>query len=258
MAYDDNLHTYATIVNNTESNALASNYLMANAPIVNTSTPDCPIATPYYDGVSCIQCPSPFTLFNVDTLTCTQCSPLTTYNATTKKCDSRPVVYVSNLTSNLIATKNTTVPAYFNQMTANITNSTIVLPCDPNQNSNYTTCLTCTPPTQYFNVETKQCVGCNGTYIPANNSCAPLAVYLTNLSANVIVPANKTLQDYQNLQNNISATSPTVICPTSTPYAVDNSTCIPCNAPNLYFNLSSKTCVPCPDKTNYNPKTDRC
>ena len=53
--YNPNLREYVTPVTGKDTNPNAINLLSAN-PLPQTNSP-CDVKTPYYDGISCIQCP---------------------------------------------------------------------------------------------------------------------------------------------------------------------------------------------------------
>jgi hypothetical protein len=58
-----------------ETDPKAVNYTTKNS-LKDTPTSNCRQATPYYDGIACIDCLDPFTIFDVDTRRCTACDPM--------------------------------------------------------------------------------------------------------------------------------------------------------------------------------------
>lgn len=76
------------------------------------------------------------------------------YNATSRACEPRPTIYISNNDNNLMATPNRSIDDYHNNITNTIQNNpnAIIVNCqDPAQYSNYKQCFPCGAG-QYFNV----------------------------------------------------------------------------------------------------------
>lgn len=153
MQFDPNVHVYLP-TQNAQTDPNAANLIGQPDPL-DPNTPVCNSSAPYFDGVACIACPQPFNYFDVASKRCSVCDPTAYYNATTRSCVPRPVIYISNNTNNLLATNNVTVPQYFTNVTNTINNNpnAIFYNCpDGTQYSNYQGCFNCVAPNQYFNV----------------------------------------------------------------------------------------------------------
>jgi hypothetical protein len=51
----------------------ATNYI-SSKPLVDTSLANCNETFPYWDGIACVKCVSPFIIFNIDEKKCTLCN----------------------------------------------------------------------------------------------------------------------------------------------------------------------------------------
>jgi hypothetical protein len=109
--YDDNLHAFVAPQLNKETNVKAAN-LLASGLLVNSPVPDCDLSTPFFDGISCIQCPEPFVLFDVATKKCVACESIEVFNNTSHKCEKRPTVFISTNFNNLLATPKVSTDDY--------------------------------------------------------------------------------------------------------------------------------------------------
>lgn len=98
-SYDANKHkcvnNNATYITNpqTAPNLILSgtsqgewNYLYNQEKAANPNLQDCPAATPYYDGTSCITCSAPTQYFDLFHQACAQCNTGSTYSSTQKEC----------------------------------------------------------------------------------------------------------------------------------------------------------------------------
>jgi len=74
-AYDENVRCYVQKQSGFETDPRADNYT-SRYPLNDSPTPNCKKATPYYDGIACIDCLDPFQIFDVDTKRCTACDPM--------------------------------------------------------------------------------------------------------------------------------------------------------------------------------------
>lgn len=72
-AYDDNIHAYIPIEAGKETNSKALNIISSSPLVDNPNVTDCNLSNPYFDGIACIACPEPFTLFNTATKRCVTC-----------------------------------------------------------------------------------------------------------------------------------------------------------------------------------------
>jgi hypothetical protein len=75
------------------SNSPFKDYVENGQQIANGTGTPCPIATPYFNGQSCISCPQ---LFNVTSNQCVSCPTGTTYNSYEKKCAPNNQSYITN------------------------------------------------------------------------------------------------------------------------------------------------------------------
>jgi hypothetical protein len=93
------------------TNPKAAN-LISSTPLNGGSVSSCELAKPYFDGVACVACPSPFTLFDMDTKKCVQCQAEHFYDNSSLQCKKRPVVRISTNFNNLVATKTLNMSSY--------------------------------------------------------------------------------------------------------------------------------------------------
>lgn len=93
-AYDENVRCYVVKQSGFETDPRADNYTSKNV-LNDLPTPNCKKATPYYDGIACIDCLDPFQIFDVDTRRCTACDSMEIYNNTQHKCLPRDKIYIS-------------------------------------------------------------------------------------------------------------------------------------------------------------------
>jgi hypothetical protein len=152
-AYDDNLHAFLPAVQNKETNVKAAN-ILSTGVLVNSTVADCDISTPFFDGVACIQCPSPFVLFNLATRQCVSCESTEAFNNTSHKCERRPAVLISTNFNGLLATPKKSLADYKRELLDKVQNSQdyIVNKCkDATLYSNFTACFSCRS-TELFNV----------------------------------------------------------------------------------------------------------
>lgn len=222
--------------------------------------PDCDLSTPYFDGIACIACPAPFSLFDVTTNKCGACEADETYNGKSLKCEKRPRVLISTNFNKLMASSSKSVDQYKQELLAKVNSSrdAVVDKCsDSNQYSNFKACFSCGD-NELFNIETKTCGICNGTMNLTTSVCTPKTSLITDLNktSNLLLSTNKTLQDYQKEQAQIKG--PTELCPAAQPFSVFGQSCIACASPTPYFDLELKKCVACPSNSFYINKTLTC
>lgn len=150
--YNDNVHVYLA--------PQAGETLPTAANLIGTPGPDnpnivnCNATHPYYDGIACIACPEPFIYFEIATSKCVACNPTDYYNATTRSCTPRPVIYISTNENRLLATPARSIADYHDNITKTIQNNpnAVVINCDATTDySNYQQCFPCAS-TEYFNV----------------------------------------------------------------------------------------------------------
>lgn len=110
-AYDENVRCYVQKQSGFETDPRAVNYT-SKYPLNDSPTPNCRNATPYYDGIACIDCLDPFQIFDVDTKRCTACDPMQIYNNTQHKCLPRDKIYISTYENNLLATPTMSIDDY--------------------------------------------------------------------------------------------------------------------------------------------------
>lgn len=94
-----------------ETDPRAANYT-TKKPLNDSPTTNCKKATPFYDGIACINCLDPFPIFNVDTKKCTACDPTDIYDNTQHKCIPREKIYISTNENNLMATSAKSIDDY--------------------------------------------------------------------------------------------------------------------------------------------------
>lgn len=93
------------------TNLLTSGDLPDSAVLEN-----CPEAKPFYDGIACIVCPEPTSLFNTATKTCVACSATEFYNAEKRTCQTRQVLFENGNYDNLVGTSEETIKGYLQNM----------------------------------------------------------------------------------------------------------------------------------------------
>jgi hypothetical protein len=79
---------------------------------VNSSVADCDLSAPFFDGIACIKCPDPFTLFDLSAKKCVTCDSSEVFNNTSHKCEKRPTVLISTNYNNLLASPKKSVDDY--------------------------------------------------------------------------------------------------------------------------------------------------
>ena len=220
------------------TNTNATNFV-GTAPTNNTSDVPCPMTAPFFNGTGCVNCTNPTPIFNTTSLQCTACPNGTVYNSTTHSCTPVTVPPVTPNATNTNATNFVgTAP----------TNNTSDVPCPMTAPFfNGTGCVNCTDPTPIFNTSTLACTACpNGTvYNSTTHSCTPVTVPPVTPNATNPLAQNGTIGIVPN------TTTP---CPVDTPF-YNGTACISCPPLTPYFNLTSKTCVPC---TNYDVVNHTC
>jgi hypothetical protein len=71
--YNKNMRKFLVPQASIETNPGSKRYISANK-LTDSNTTNCNSSFPYYDGISCIQCLSPFDIFNVDEKKCVACN----------------------------------------------------------------------------------------------------------------------------------------------------------------------------------------
>lgn len=61
-------------------------YYYVNNQTANPQLADCPLAKPYFDGITCVSCHEPKSLFSLKHRVCTVCADGTTYDKTVREC----------------------------------------------------------------------------------------------------------------------------------------------------------------------------
>ena len=225
-----------------QSNIYAPNWILGDQTVedlVNSyvarsresqSLSNCPIETPFFNGIVCINCTDPTPLFNMKTLQCTICPNRSIFCSEGKKC-------------------NTSNPTSSNPIAANN-----ILGPDPQPTAQDTVCPAATP---YFTGT--QCISCPKLYDSYNKICF-------ECPANKIWdPAqDKCITGTPNISNpvgsgNIVGPSPNpnttdIPCPQETPY-FNVTTCIDC--PKLY-DPALTACVECPQGYVWLEQNDTC
>lgn len=219
-----------------QSNLYASNWVLGRQSITNlidqyyqrsllyTSVNNCPLATPFFDGLSCIQCLPPTPIFDMQLSNCTNC----------------PTGYRLHLTKHLCEV----IPHYSNyQYGINYAlGGAAALPPPPANVTacpsthpfwNSTNCVKCALPS-YWNVSSSQCLNCpsglvfdsnlKNCTLPHNNTLS----YLFGNSSWVTAPGNLSavLAARAAIIAQANATNYTV-CSPATPY-FDGVQCISC------------------------------
>lgn len=177
------------------------------------------------------------------------CDPKDIYNATTRTCTPRPVIYISTNENRLLATPARSIDDYHNNITKTIANNpnAIVVNCDQvTDYSNYQQCFPCAS-NEYFNVETFKCVQCVSPNVinPTNNLCEAPSSTFTNLNAPNIVNLADPAKEQANINEMLKQNNESKVCDISTPY-YNGTKCITCPPPNIFFDYVAKTCIGCP------------
>lgn len=259
-----------------QTNWLAQNWVTGNGSLTQidqkvqetqagTYVKTCSLATPYFDGTSCISCPTSTPYFNIATRACIACN---SYNSNTHTC-----------TVSSTSTNQTTEPgSSYNKTNYDAALNRIVLPTGTTTDSLSSQagqacptdtpflaqgkCINCAPPTPLFNYSSSSCTTCpaDTTFVPEKHQCvSSIKQYVTNLPAasnRLILPSGQTISDLQNQQNILSSQNNVIVCPAETPF-YNNVTCINCPA-QQFFNVQGLTCQSCPADSVYNQTSLKC
>jgi hypothetical protein len=228
--YQSNVFAPNWITGSQTMNDIVNQYIARSQQFDNIT--NCPIATPFYNGITCVDCTGATPVFDMTTLKCTTCPTGQAVDTTEKTCKQLP----PNST-NLAAISTTTGTAP--------TPTSTDIPCPlSTPYFNGTTCISCP---QLFNFTTLTCASCpTGTAFNSTiGACAGLKPNATNLaSGNNFVgsPTNSTSD---------------IPCPSDTPY-FDGVNCISCPTTSPIFNLTSGQCGNCPTGSTYNSTAHVC
>lgn len=265
--------TQSTLTVKNETNWLASKWLVGSKSVqqieFQTQSADqntgyispCPLATPFFNGNTCLACPEGSPYFNLETKTCVSC---TIFDSATHTCKDQPnPINPSNPLPNI-----TNFSVGLNRIIANSTTNLQTLQATtgqacPSERPFYTKngCINCDTPLPLFDINSEACTTCPSglTFVQDKHSCVgPKEVYATNLpiaSNKLILPEGVSVLDLQREQQNLATTSTVINCPASTPF-FNNSTCISCD--NSYFEITSLTCKGCPTGQSYNETAHKC
>ena len=213
-----------------------SNVLAARAKaITGKNYTICSKATPYFDGIHCINCSFEF-------------------NLTSRTCVKAPVGYAFDLNTHSyvkIQPNMTTNPNATNYISAVPLNTTNATGNHCNSSKPYydgVACIACSTAFPYFNVSSKLCVQCSATryYDNKTHQCLkrPVVFISANFS-NVMATPNLSLPAYkQQLYNMVANNNNSIIraCP---PGEYSNFTnCFNCSK-GQYFNIETKKCASC-------------
>lgn len=155
------------------------NQTYANNP--NAIFKPCPDPTQFSNYTNCVPC-QPGQFFNVGSLQCATCNG--TIDANTGLC-AAPTTYLTNLSDpNLLLPGTKTLSDYQTDQNniANVSPTAICTNGTP-YTADGKTCVNCTAPTPYWDLDAKQCTACPGTqvYIPSLLKCVnPTQVTNTN------------------------------------------------------------------------------
>jgi len=136
---------------------------------------NCPLATPFWDGIKCIDCVDPNNLFRIDTLTCTSCKSTEVFNLTTRSCETINTPITTPIITPTVQ-PNATNPAGFPRVisTTTPTNTSTDVPCaKATPFFNGVSCIDCTSPNNLFDSISQKCSACNQTSVfnPKTNQC---------------------------------------------------------------------------------------
>ncbi len=80
---------------------------------------NCPLDTPFYNNIKCVQCSGTTPIFDMKDLKCTACPPNSSFNVDTRACVAGPPTNVTNQTNVTTTTNQTNVTT-----STNVTNQT--------------------------------------------------------------------------------------------------------------------------------------
>lgn len=153
------------------------NYTLANiqkqiSQSILTPIP-CDASQPLYNGTSCLACP--YSLYDLKTLTCVNCTVKDYYNTTTNKCTPKPTYYPNLTNNNWIVNDADGIDRVIN-LTKSLKKINDSIPCPQNKefyNSNTLECQSC-PKATYFNYDNNTCNPCNDplSVDPNTHKCA--------------------------------------------------------------------------------------
>lgn len=120
FAFDPNLHAYLQYQYNISTYPYATNYISATPLPITFNY--CNATAPFFDGIACIPCLQPFPYFNVSSKKCVQCSSTSYYDSSLHLCVQRPILYVSNNFSYVMATSKMSLAGYKNLVYSRVQN----------------------------------------------------------------------------------------------------------------------------------------
>jgi len=71
LVYNSNIHAYIAAETGKDTNPNAANII--NDTALPPTTNPCDLQKPFFDGIACIQCPDPFSLFEAKSKKCVRC-----------------------------------------------------------------------------------------------------------------------------------------------------------------------------------------
>ena len=261
----------AIVVSNTDAITLGNTYLekdnhtLVNLIIMAKKLPDpkktCPAETPLFNGVSCIACPN--SLYNLETMVCTNCTVGFYYNNTSHTCAKLPDYYPNLTSRQWIVGSDAGLSKLVTMVDARVAiNGSVPCPAaTPHYNPNTNNCSAC-PVNNYYQYDTFTCVTCPaGQSVDFNtHRCATPSVgqYQTSLTSPNLLFEGLPLGQFQDDYNANKTAYPNIQdCPAATPY-FDGFACIQCPAGNPLFSLPTRLCSNCPPNSVYDSPNKQC
>jgi len=116
----------------------------------------------------------------------------------------------------------------------------VIMLCQPTEYSDYKSCFPCST-NEFFNVETKKCQICDGTFNQTTKICSEKAYLYTNLNSDSIkrIVAVPTTIEQENatIKSNLKLHVNSKLCPAAQAY-YDGKVCTNCTAQS--YNMTSK------------------
>lgn len=134
--------------------------------------------------------------------------------------------------------------------------------CSDTEYSDFKKCFNCQAE-EYFNVETKICVTCNGAFNATTKICIDKSYTFTNLNSNsvkrIVNMTNSVDEENATINRNLTVNKNSKLCATDMPYFTTKG-CSNCSKQAFDYKISLCVPVQCKDPAypNYDPTVDRC
>jgi hypothetical protein len=179
-----------------------SDFLQNANGISNGTYTPCPIDTPYYNGMQCINCPSG-QYFNITSNVCVFCPYNTAYDLTAKKCAPNTPTYATNLNTSPKILYDDYPPALWKSWWTGNATAYGTQDCPPSTPYwNDEQCITCGNTYPYFDLSMKDCVTCPTNYVYQNSQCMNTATNQLSPSLASLAATAFTHQAYDLYQHN--------------------------------------------------------